>query len=143
MGLSKADVLKTRLLELGLPGLQIDARRALMNKESAPVLLGGWEGGKDDKGMLGECELLPLLFSSPSLQLKRRDFLHSLLPPSPPSLPPPFPSHHLNPPFRVLVLELLLLLQRLPMLLLLLLLLRRFTCPAARPQTPALELLCC
>ena len=51
VGLSKADVLKMRLLELGLPGLQIDARRALMNKESAPVLLGGWEGGKEEEGM--------------------------------------------------------------------------------------------
>jgi len=52
VGLPKADVLKTRLLELGLPGLQIDACRALMNKESAPVLLGGWEGGKEGQASL-------------------------------------------------------------------------------------------
>jgi hypothetical protein len=53
VGLSKAEVLKTRLMELGLPRLQIDACRALFKMETASVLLGPWKetgGGEGEEG---------------------------------------------------------------------------------------------
>ncbi|TFJ82957.1 hypothetical protein NSK_005730 [Nannochloropsis salina CCMP1776] len=55
VGLSKAEVLKTRLMELGLPRLQIDACRALFKMETASVLLGPWKetgGGEGEEGVL-------------------------------------------------------------------------------------------